>query len=374
MARLFSIKPGITLRGRKFLGIRGWNGKPTHPPLTDFPIVCYVVAALFDLVSLLGWFGDGGRFTSRDLFRAATLVLAVGFVVSLATATTGFWDWWKGLQRDRRTGIIGRAAHTQVWRTANWHMTLMLTTTGVVIVDLIVRFGQLNALKSSALAAILSVIAAAIVSFGATYGGSLVFDYQFNVESISGSTVWDETETDQFLGRYGYQPWVKQPKICGRCFKGLGDHAQMCPGAPESQGIRGGEVEISMLFADVRGSSKLARAMPVIDFTRLMNRFYRESSKVLIDGDAIIEKFVGDEIVGLFIPFLAGPEHAARAVETAQELLSVTGHASPDGPWVPLGAGVHTGTAFVGMVGSNNTSDFTALGDPVNIAAHLASH
>jgi uncharacterized membrane protein len=125
----------------------------------------------------------------------------VGFVVSLATATTGFWDWWKGLQRDRRTGIIGRAAHTQVWRTANWHMTLMLTTTGVVIVDLIVRFGQLNALKSSALAAILSVIAAAIVSFGATYGGSLVFDYQFNVESISGSTVWDETETDQFPGR-----------------------------------------------------------------------------------------------------------------------------------------------------------------------------
>ncbi len=201
MARLFSIKPGITLRGRKFLGIRGWNGKPTHPPLTDFPIVCYVVAALFDLVSLLGWFGDGGRFTSRDLFRAATLVLAVGFVVSLATATTGFWDWWKGLQRDRRTGIIGRAAHTQVWRTANWHMTLMLTTTGVVIVDLIVRFGQLNASKSSALAAILSVIAAAMVAFGATYGGSLVFDYQFNVESITGSTVWDETETDQFPGR-----------------------------------------------------------------------------------------------------------------------------------------------------------------------------
>ena len=63
MARLFSIKPRITLRGRKFLGIRGWNGKPTHPPLTDFPIVCYVVAALFDVISWLGWFGDGGRFT-----------------------------------------------------------------------------------------------------------------------------------------------------------------------------------------------------------------------------------------------------------------------------------------------------------------------
>ncbi len=128
-----------------------------------------------------------------------------------------------------------------------------------------------------------------------------------------------------------------------------------------------------MLFADVRGSSKLARQMPVIDFTRLMNRFYRESSRVLIDGDAIIEKFVGDAIVGLFIPFMTGPGHAARAIETAQELLRVTGHGSPEGPWVPLGAGVHTGTAFVGVVGSDSTSDFTALGDPVNIAAHLAS-
>ena len=45
------------------------------------------------------------------------------------------------------------------------------------------------------------MIAAAIVSFGATYGGTMVFDYQFNVEPISDTTVWDETEVDQFPGR-----------------------------------------------------------------------------------------------------------------------------------------------------------------------------
>jgi adenylate cyclase len=128
-----------------------------------------------------------------------------------------------------------------------------------------------------------------------------------------------------------------------------------------------------MLFADVRGSSKLARQMPAIDFSKLMSRFYKVSSQVLIDHDAIIEKFVGDEVVGLFLPFLTGREHARRAVEAADELLRATGHDSADGPWVPLGAGVHTGTAFVGIVGSHGASDFTALGDPVNIAAHLAS-
>jgi adenylate cyclase len=174
------------------------------------------------------------------------------------------------------------------------------------------------------------------------------------------------------LRRHGYAPWEKNPKICGRCFKGLESSAKACPSIEDGE-VSGAEVEISMLFADVRGSSKLARQMPVWDFTRLMNRFYKVSTDVLVDADAIIEKFVGDEVVGLFIPFLAGREHARRAVEAAEELLRATDHGSPEGPWCPLGAGVHTGTAFVGMVGSGGSSDFTALGDPVNIAAHLAS-
>ena len=175
------------------------------------------------------------------------------------------------------------------------------------------------------------------------------------------------------LRRYGYTPWEKNPNVCGRCFKGLQMHAKMCPSS-EDGAVSGAEVEVSMLFADVRGSSKLARQMPVRDFTNLMNRFYKVSSEVLIGADAIIEKFVGDEVVGLFLPFLAGPDHARKAVEAAEGLLRATGHESPEGPWVPLGAGVHTGSAFVGVVGSSHgASDFTALGDPVNIAAHLAS-
>jgi len=175
------------------------------------------------------------------------------------------------------------------------------------------------------------------------------------------------------LRRYGFTPWEKNPKICGRCFRGFETHAKACPSAAGNEEIRGGEVELSMLFADVRGSSKLARQMSTLDFTRLMNHFYKVSSEVLIERDAIIEKFVGDEVVGLFIPFMTGREHAKLAVEAAEELLRATGHGSTEGPWVPLGAGVHTGPAFVGIVGSNESSDFTALGDPVNIAAHLAS-
>jgi adenylate cyclase len=175
------------------------------------------------------------------------------------------------------------------------------------------------------------------------------------------------------LRRYGFVPWEKNPKICRRCFQGLELSAKRCPTLDGTDEVSGAEVEVSMLFADVRGSSKLARQMPTLDFTHLMNRFYRVSREVLIEADAIIEKFVGDEVVGLFLPFMTGPEHARRAVDTAEELLRATGHGSPEGPWAPLGAGVHTGTAFVGLVGSRDATDFTALGDPVNIAAHLAS-
>jgi adenylate cyclase len=174
------------------------------------------------------------------------------------------------------------------------------------------------------------------------------------------------------LRRYGYTPWEKNPKICGRCFKGLEAAAEMCPSSNEDGEVSGAEVELTMLFADVRGSSKLARQMPTREFTRLMNRFYSISKDVLVEADAIIEKFVGDEVVALFLPFMTGPGHARRGVDAAEALLLETGHGDGE-PWVPLGAGVHTGTAFVGVVGTKASSDFTALGDPVNIAAHLAS-
>ena len=121
------------------------------------------------------------------------------------------------------------------------------------------------------------------------------------------------------------------------------------------------------------GSTTLAERMRPAEFRALMGRFYDEAFSVLIDFNAIVDKFVGDEVIGIFIPAYTGQEHARHALDAAHRLLEVTGHGHPDGPWIPIGIGVNSGIAFVGSVGQGPDTELTAMGDTVNVAARLAS-
>ena len=158
------------------------------------------------------------------------------------------------------------------------------------------------------------------------------------------------------VGRY---PSRLNPRFCRICLETIP------PG--------GAETELTMLFADVRGSTRLAEQMSASEFSRLINRFYLSATDVLTRTNALIERLIGDEVIGLYITGFAGPEHARVALQAAQELLRATGHGEPGGPWLPVGVGVHTGTAFVGKVGSEDVTDITVLGDAANLTARLAS-
>jgi adenylate cyclase len=164
-----------------------------------------------------------------------------------------------------------------------------------------------------------------------------------------------------FMPLLGHGHWAKNPKYCSGCFGML------------RKNHGGAEIECSLLFADVRGSTSMAEDMQPKDFNRLMGRFFDTASAVLVNHDAVVDKFVGDEIIGIFVPSMAGETHATRAVDAARALLTATGHGEVGGPWIPVGAGVNTGTAYVGSIGEGPDTELTAMGDVVNTTARLAS-
>ena len=146
--RKFSVRPTFMLKGRTFKGLRGWSGKPLHPPLTDIPIAAYVLAAGFDVVSSIG--GE-----SRE------------------------------------------------WARELWHATIMITVTVLALVDVAWRLNGYNTEAVTPIGAvILSVVIALLVSVGATFGGTLVYDYGFNVETAGDSPVWHKSETDVLPGEH----------------------------------------------------------------------------------------------------------------------------------------------------------------------------
>lgn len=158
------------------------------------------------------------------------------------------------------------------------------------------------------------------------------------------------------------RPASYNPKICNDCERD----------ARKEEG--GAEVELTMLFADVRGSTSLAEQLPTSEFKALIQRFYRVTTDVLVKHNAMVNRLMGDQVIGLFVPRFAGHEHARVAVAAAMELLSGTGHLEPDGPWVPVGIGVHTGRAYVGAVGTGEgVNEIAVLGSAANLAARLSS-
>jgi uncharacterized membrane protein len=188
--RTFSIRPTLTFNGRSFKGLRGWSGKPLHPPLTDIPIAAYVIAAGFDVLSLIG--GEN-RAWARELWHAGTFAFVAGVVVSVLAALTGLAD-------ARESSEAG----TQARRTINTHAAIMITVTVLALVDLAWRLTGYDSHAVTPLAVVvLSVVVALLVSLGATFGGSLVFEYGFNVETAGDHPVWHKSETDVFAGEHG---------------------------------------------------------------------------------------------------------------------------------------------------------------------------
>jgi adenylate cyclase len=161
------------------------------------------------------------------------------------------------------------------------------------------------------------------------------------------------------LAAAGFSPSRKNPNLCSRC----------CDALPAG----GTEVDIAVLFADVRGSTELGQRGAAADFASLLNRFYITATQTLLRHDAVIDKLIGDEVMAFFVRGISGPQYRRRAVRAGMDLLKAVGYGAGEGPWLELGVAVNAGVAYVGNVGGS-VVDFTALGDPVNVAARMQQH
>jgi adenylate cyclase len=154
----------------------------------------------------------------------------------------------------------------------------------------------------------------------------------------------------------GFRRSRKNPAMCSRCCD------EMPPG--------GAEVDIAVLFADVRGSTALGERRSPGEFASLLNRFYAVATETLVRHDAVIDKLIGDEVMAFFVEGISGPDYRRRATEAGTDLLRALGYGTGGEPWIDVGAAVNAGVAYVGNVGSA-VVDFTALGDPVNVASRM---
>jgi adenylate cyclase len=167
------------------------------------------------------------------------------------------------------------------------------------------------------------------------------------------------------LRHFGFGRFSGNPAICNFCITQF-----------HEQGVTGAVIPVTLLFADVRGSTGIGERLAPAEFHAFLNRFYRIALDAVIAHDGLLDKFVGDEVVALFFGGVTGPAHAAAGIAPAEAIIERC--ARPDatsmGP-IPVGAAVHTGEAYVGTSGpaGGAVDDFTALGDIVNTAARLAS-
>ena len=155
------------------------------------------------------------------------------------------------------------------------------------------------------------------------------------------------------VGLMGRKPSRKNPNLCQACFD------KLPPG--------GIEIDIGVVFADVRGSTTMGEQSTATEFAARLNQFYETATDVVIHHDGLIDKLIGDEVMALFIRGIAGPDYRRKAALAALDLAAAVDDLS-------IGVAVNAGIAFVGNVGSGTVMDFTALGDAVNVGARLQSY
>ncbi|MEZ4219663.1 MAG: adenylate/guanylate cyclase domain-containing protein [Polyangiaceae bacterium] len=140
--------------------------------------------------------------------------------------------------------------------------------------------------------------------------------------------------------------------------------------------LGGRRTEVTVLFADVVAFTPLAESREAEQVVTLLNELFTMLSEIVFRHQGMVDKFIGDCIMGVWGATQAQEDHAALALRAAEDMLRFLETANED--WrrrfdveIRLGIGVNSGEAIVGNVGSDKRMEFTVVGDVVNVAARL---
>jgi adenylate cyclase len=161
---------------------------------------------------------------------------------------------------------------------------------------------------------------------------------------------------------------------------------------PDSNTLEGAEREITVFFSDVRGFTNISEAMGnAKSLIKFMNEIMEPMTEIIINEKGTVDKYIGDAIMAYWNAPLDVDNHADRAVRATLKQLhalkglnerlranpeyeNVTKMADEHGvPIVDIGIGLNSGVAIVGEMGSTKRSDYTVIGDPINLGARLES-
>jgi adenylate cyclase len=145
---------------------------------------------------------------------------------------------------------------------------------------------------------------------------------------------------------------------------------------PDSFKLGGVNQTLTVLFADIRGFTRLSEHAPPERVVQLLNNYFTAMSDIIFAHGGTLDKYIGDGLMALFGAPTATPEDpcnaVAAAVDMQREIGVINEELRADGlSEIAIGIGLHTGVATVGYIGSERRSEYTAIGDTVNLAARL---
>ncbi len=148
--------------------------------------------------------------------------------------------------------------------------------------------------------------------------------------------------------------------------------------APEIKAVDAKKTKATMLFSDIRGFSEISSQLEPDQVVQLLNKYFDLMTQVLSKYDGTIDRYSGDGIMAVFGLPIPREDDAARAVMAALEMQAVIKNFNAligmqHRPPLKLGIGINTGEVMVGSVGVDEDSQFTAIGDAVNIASRMES-